>query len=216
MDRACTPFSSPDFFPTHLLTGYAKGLAYAALITLGLIFAMSQLISTNFVEPVAKPLPTIQPIDMTDKKVVTQQEYQAPPSPQDIPPPLERTETIRKVETINTVPTITPPVTETGNNPAIVSREPVPVYKATPRYPSTAIRRGIEGYVVVEFTISKTGAVRDVRVVAGYDSAGNPTNVFNRSAQAAAERFKYQPQVEDGHPVERYGVRNRITYKLAQ
>ncbi|WP_226642153.1 energy transducer TonB [Microbulbifer variabilis] len=216
MDRACTPFSSPDFFPTHLLTGYAKGLVYAALITLGLIFAMSQLISTNFVEPVAKSLPTIQPIDITDKKVVTQQKYEAPPIPQDVPPPLERTEVTRDVDTITITPTIAPPVAETGDNPVIVSREPVPVYKPAPRYPSVAMRRGLEGYVVVEFTITKTGAVRDARVVGGFDSTGNPTNVFNRSALAAAERFKYQPQVEDGQPIERFGVRNRITYKLAQ
>ncbi|WHI51621.1 TonB family protein [Microbulbifer sp. MLAF003] len=216
MDRACPPISSPEFLLTYQLSGYAKGLAYAALITLGLIFLMSQLISTNFVEPVAKPLPTIQPIDITEKKVVTVKEYQAPPSPQDIPPPIQRTEVIRDVEIIDTIPTVAPPVAETGGNPVIVSREPLPVYKPAPRYPSVAMRRGMEGYVVVEFTITKTGAVRDAQVVGGFDSAGKPTNVFNRSALAAAERFKYQPQMEDGQPVERYGVRNRITYKLAQ
>ncbi|WP_444920258.1 TonB family protein [Microbulbifer sp. CnH-101-G] len=216
MDRACTPFSSPVFFPTHLLTGYAKGLAYAALTTLGLIFAMSQLISTNFVEPVTKPLPTIQPIDMTDKKVVTQQKYEAPPTPQDVPPPLEPSREVKEVEVINTSTTVAPPAVTNDGVFDLVSRDPLPVYKPAPRYPTTAMRRGIEGYVVVEFTITKTGAVRDARVVGGFDSTGNPTNVFNRSALAAAERFKYQPQVEDGQPIERYGVRNRITYKLAQ
>ncbi|GAB2874388.1 TonB family protein [Microbulbifer echini] len=216
MDRACTPISSPEFFPTHLLSSYAKGLAYAALTTLGLIFLMSQLISTRFEEPLAKPLPTIQPIDITEKKVVTMKEYEAPVSPQEVPPTLQPPREKEDVKVINTNTTVTPPVVINEGIFDLVSRDPLPVYKPAPRYPSAALRRGIEGYVIVEFVITKTGAVRNVRVVAGYDSAGNATSVFNRSALAAAERFKYQPQVEDGQPVERYGVRNRIAYKLAQ
>jgi len=216
MDRACPPISSPELFPSHLFTGYARSLAYAALITLGLIFLMSQLIASDFVEPTAKPLVPIKPVHMTKKEVVTIKEYQAPPAPQEIPTPIQLTKVDKKVDVLDSTIVIAPPVVATGGTQVLPSRDPLPIYKPTPRYPSAAMRRGMEGYVVVEFTVTKTGAVRDARVVGGYDNTGKPTSVFNRSALAAAERFKYQPMLEDGTPVERYGVRNRITYKLAE
>lgn len=213
MDRAYPPIASTVFFPPQLLAGYAKGFAFAALMTLGLIFLMSRLIASDFEAPVVDDLPSIQPIHIEDKKVVTEK-TEPPVKPQT--PPLQPS--VKLVEAqptkVGTTITIGAPVPNVDTT-LTVSRDPVPVYKPLPRYPNVAARRGIEGYVVVEFTVTKTGAVRDARVVGGYDSTGNPTRVFNRSALAAAERFKYQPQMADGKPVERYGVRNRITYKMA-
>ncbi|WP_444943003.1 TonB family protein [Microbulbifer sp. ZKSA006] len=214
MDRACQSISNPIFFPPHLLAGYAKGLGYAAATTAGLLFLMSQLVATDIEEPAVQSLAPIKPIHMP-KQVIITENYEAPAPPQKvIEQPTMRTEETEvvpvKIDVVIGTPT---PVTATGVQ---ISRDPPPVYKAKPRYPNAALRRGIEGYVVVEFTVTKTGAVRDARVVGGYDSKGNPTNVFNRSAIAAAERFKYRPQMEDGQAVERYGVRNRISYKLAE
>ncbi|WP_299944294.1 energy transducer TonB [uncultured Microbulbifer sp.] len=213
MDRAYPPIASTVFFPPQLLAGYAKGFAFAALMTLGLIFLMSRLIASDFEAPVVDDLPSIQPVHIEDKKVVTEK-TEPPVKPQT--PPLQSTTTPVEITPteVGTAITIRAPV-PSSDTTLTVTRDPVPVYKPLPRYPNAAARRGIEGYVVVEFTVTKTGAVRDARVVGGFDSAGNPTRVFNRSALAAAERFKYQPQMADGEPVERYGVRNRITYKMA-
>ncbi|MCO1333377.1 energy transducer TonB [Microbulbifer sp. OS29] len=216
MDRACQSISNPIFFPPHLLASYAKGLGYAALTTVGLIFLMSQLVATDFVEPTAEPLASIKPIHITEKKVFTTKEFEAPPEPQEIPPPPQPTAANKDVTILDSQILIHPPVISGEGGPMAATRDPLPVYKPAPRYPSAALRRGIEGYVIVEFTVTKTGAVRDARVVGGFDSEGNPTNVFNRSSLAAAERFKYRPQMKDGQPVERYGVRNRISYKLAE
>ncbi|MCX2782206.1 energy transducer TonB [Microbulbifer thermotolerans] len=185
----------------------------AAVATTLLVVAMSRLIATDFSEPPAEEYSPIKSVHMPEMKVTTIREE--PPQPPQ-PVPSQPTFDPPAVDpTIPKIPTVmAPPTVSNEANQIVVSRDPVPVFKPSPRYPSAALRKGIEGYVVVEFTITKTGSVKDVRVVAGYDSAGNPTNVFNRSAIAAAARFKYQPQLRDGVPVEQYGVRNRIRYKL--
>ncbi|WNZ55992.1 TonB family protein [Microbulbifer sp. MKSA007] len=214
MDRACQSIPNSVFFPQHLLAGYVKGLGYAAVTTVGLLFLMSQLVATDIEEPAVELLPQIKSVHMP-KKVIVTENYEAPTPPQTvIEQPNMRVEQTEVLPVKLNIQIGSPtPVSETGMK---VSQDPLPVYKAAPRYPSAALRRGIEGYVVVEFTVTKTGAVRDARVVGGYDSNGNPTRVFDRSAIAAAERFKYRPQMEAGQPVERYGVRNRISYKIAE
>ena len=41
--------------------------------------------------------------------------------------------------------------------------EYLPIVKVAPVYPRRALQRGIEGFVIVEFTVTKQGAVRDLR-----------------------------------------------------
>ena len=70
--------------------------------------------------------------------------------------------------------------------------EYLPIVKVAPVYPSRALSRGLEGYVIVEFTVMSTGAVRDVSVVESTSS------LFERAATTAALKFKYKPRVIDG------------------
>ena len=70
--------------------------------------------------------------------------------------------------------------------------------------------RGIEGYVVLEFIVTKTGAVRDPFVV-----EAKPPGIFDRAAISAALKFKYKPKVVNGEPIDVAGVRNRITFELS-
>ncbi|MFC6633283.1 energy transducer TonB [Microbulbifer taiwanensis] len=215
MDRAYSPLSNPLVFSLKQLVHIGRNLAFAGAATLLLIFAMSRLIATDYSEPKVDEFIPIKPIHLPDLKP-TVELSEPPEKPQDPPPQI----VVRKIDPVvepgKTTVVMSPPVPGDGGlDPAVVSRDPLPIIKPAPRYPSAALRRGLEGYVVVEFTITKNGSVRDVHAVAGYDSAGNPTEVFNRSAVAAAARFKYQPQLEDGVPVERHGVRNRIRYRMA-
>ena len=87
----------------------------------------------------------------------------------------------------------------------------VPLVRVNPEYPIRAAQRGIEGWVEVEFTISPTGNVTDVAVVGYY-----PSSVFNSAAQRAIRRWKYNPKIENGKPVERPGVIVRLTFQLTQ
>ncbi len=88
--------------------------------------------------------------------------------------------------------------------------EYLPIVKIQPRYPNWALSRGIEGYVIVEFTVTANGSVRDPVIV-----EQEPENVFNNAAIKAVLKFKYKPRVIDGEPVEVSGVRNKITFKIA-
>jgi protein TonB len=85
----------------------------------------------------------------------------------------------------------------------------LPIVKVAPVYPRRAVDRGIEGYVIVEFTVTKTGAVRDPRVV-----ECEPSTIFNKAALDAALKFKYKPRIVNGEAIEVHGVLNKITFKL--
>ena len=88
--------------------------------------------------------------------------------------------------------------------------EYLPIVKVAPVYPSRALSRGLEGYVIVEFTVTQAGAVKDVFVVESTSS------LFERAAVEAANKFKYKPRVIDGVAVEVPGVRNKITFEITQ
>ncbi|NVK54527.1 MAG: energy transducer TonB [Alteromonadaceae bacterium] len=87
--------------------------------------------------------------------------------------------------------------------------EYLPIVKVAPVYPRRALQRGIEGFVIVEFTVNKLGAVKDVYVV-----EANPEGIFEQAAMDAAMKFKYKPRVVNGEPTEVSGVQNRITFQI--
>jgi protein TonB len=88
-------------------------------------------------------------------------------------------------------------------------RDVVPLVRIEPRYPMSAKQRGIEGWVELMFTITRAGTVADIRV-----TASQPGTIFNRSAVQAVSKWKYNPKVVDGNPVNRPGVRQRIKFQL--
>lgn len=87
--------------------------------------------------------------------------------------------------------------------------EYLPIVKVAPTYPRRAAQKGIEGYVVVEFTVSKLGTVINPVVI-----EADPANIFNRAALTAAKKFKYKPKIENGKAIEVTGVRNIIRFEL--
>jgi protein TonB len=100
-----------------------------------------------------------------------------------------------------------------GGGPSMVGAptdgDEVPLVRIQPIYPMRAEERGIEGWVELEFTITAVGSVKDPKVVAYH-----PSTVFNQAAMRAIRRWKYNPKVEDGQPVENPGVRVRLTFEL--
>jgi len=85
----------------------------------------------------------------------------------------------------------------------------LPIVKVAPIYPRRAQSRGIEGFVIVEFVVTKNGSVRDAKVV-----AAKPADIFDRAAVAATLKFKYKPRVVDGVAMEVAGVQNKITFEI--
>lgn len=194
---------------------YLRGGGLAVLATALLLFAMSQLIANDYVVAPDDPLPQIQEVHIPEM-VIVNEEMQVIDPPSAPPPPVTVTETDPSTpEPAITTVLPAPPTTHEGPGSIAMSSDPVPVYRPRARYPAAALRRGLEGHVLVEFTITSNGSVRDPRIVGGYDSAGNPTGVFDSAALAAVSGYKFRPQLADGKPVERRGVHNRITFRLA-
>ncbi len=87
----------------------------------------------------------------------------------------------------------------------------VPLVRVPPQYPERAAQRGIEGRVLVEFTITKSGSVKDAKVV-----AAEPSDIFNAAAVKSVMQWKYNPKVENGKPVEQRGQRTSVVFRLDQ
>ena len=87
----------------------------------------------------------------------------------------------------------------------------LPIVKVAPIYPPRALERGIEGYVILEFTVTATGSVEDARAIE-YE----PSSIFNRAAVNAALRFKYKPRVVNGVAIEVQGVLHKLTFRIIE
>lgn len=81
------------------------------------------------------------------------------------------------------------------------------VRRVAPEYPQTALDNMIAGWVEMEFTVAKDGTVRDVKVV-----ESEPRRTFDAAAVAAMRRYRYEPVIRNGEPVEvRARLRMRFT-----
>ena len=89
--------------------------------------------------------------------------------------------------------------------------EMLPLVNIQPTYPTRAAQRGIEGWAQVAFTVTETGGVRDVVVV-----DAEPAGMFDQSSIRAAERFRFQPRVVNGQPVEVPNVQCVFRYHLEE
>lgn len=85
----------------------------------------------------------------------------------------------------------------------------LPIIKVEPAYPRRAQEQGIEGYVVLSFTVTPTGAVTDPIVI-----ESRPQGVFDEAASRAVLRFKYKPRIENGKPVAVVNVQHVITFAI--
>ena len=90
-----------------------------------------------------------------------------------------------------------------------VDEEAMPVFRIPPIYPQRAAKRGIEGWVEIEFTITALGTVKNARVI-----AASPEGIFDQAALRAISRWKFKPKIVDERAVERHGVRQRINFQL--
>jgi len=77
------------------------------------------------------------------------------------------------------------------------------VKQKAPKYPRAAERRGIEGFVILEYTISADGGVQTPVVV-----EATPAGVFDQAAIKAVTGWKYEPAAADT-----LAVQTKLTFK---
>jgi protein TonB len=90
-------------------------------------------------------------------------------------------------------------------------RAEMPLVRVEPVYPPRALTQRLEGWTVVEFTITTAGTTKDVRAV-----ESQPPGVFDAASVKAVQSWKYNPKVEGGNPIERRGVRILLSFKVSR
>jgi protein TonB len=90
----------------------------------------------------------------------------------------------------------------------LADRDPLPLVRVEPQYPAAAARSGLEGWVQVRFTISIAGSVKDAAVIKSSNA------VFERAALTAVNKWKYQPQMANGKPVESPDVKVVVRFRM--
>ena len=188
--------------------------ALGALVTITLLWVMQYLIVTG-VQAFSEER-TFRFVDFVrvqrDERVETRDDLvERPPQPQ-APPPMQPDRQLDDLDAGSTAIAVSAPTVShemnLGRDGFFSDGEYMPIVQVAPRFPPRAAERGLEGYVILEFTVTREGTVRDPVVV---DSSNA---VFDRAALDAVLRFRYRPRVIDGEPVEVPGVRFRITFNL--
>lgn len=198
-------------------------LALAAATTFGLLFIMHTLIEMDKREPKEEDDTKIADIFMSDDSIETKYDVVKPKKmddpeepPPEMPEPEFDTPDINPDALNMTAPKVGNDIKGAGIGGLSADGEYLPIVKVAPRYPQRALSRGYEGWVIIEYTVTTNGSVRDAFVVDGWNSTTEkPTTWFNRAALKAAEKYKYKPRVIEGTPVEVPGVQTKITFKLA-
>jgi protein TonB len=189
----------------------------AAAITLGLFWVMQRLIGTTGELDESGTSSVVEFVRLkrdTEPEVKKRELPKRKPPEQPPPPPdidfarnLNPDDAVGEIALVIDFGLELADATNFGSGGA--DRDAVPLVRVEPQYPMRAEQRGIEGWVEMMFTITAAGTVKDVVV-----TASHPGTVFDRAATRAVQKWKYSPKVEDGVPVERRGIRQRLKFQL--
>jgi protein TonB len=192
------------------------GALLAIPVAGGLFFIMQYLIASA--DPKIDDTKTrkLADIHMPEREIETNVKEQKPEKvddPEEPPPDLDTPDLDMdmNVEVVNTAPQAQVDVAISSSGMSASDGEYLPIVKVAPIYPRRAQTRGITGYCIVEYTVTKSGSIRDPQAV-----DCQPSGVFERASVKAAEKFKYKPRVVDGEAIEVAGVQNKFTYELEQ
>jgi TonB family protein len=79
-----------------------------------------------------------------------------------------------------------------------------------PQFPVSARTKSLSGWVDVQFMVNTDGSVSNLNVV-----GAEPVGVFEQPATDAVRRWRYQPILRDGHPINQR-ARVRVRFALEQ
>ena len=195
-----------DFFAAQNFKKISVIFTGSASLTLIIFYLMQALIAVGDVELNEKGI-RIADVTMPDRDLELLMDIERPeeeePPPETMPPEFDMTP---PADLDNATPR--PKFDFKGRKSGVFADGSyVPIFKVPPIYPRRAQERGIEGCVMLEFAVTKVGAVRDPVVLWSI-----PSGIFDRAAMRSALKFKYKPQIRDGEAIEVTGVLNQITF----
>ena len=195
-----------DFFALQNFKKISVIFTGSAVLTLIIFYLMQALIAVGDVELNEKGI-RIADVTMPERDLELLMDIERPeeeePPPETMPPEFDMTP---PADLDNATPR--PKFDFKGRKSGVFADGSyVPIFKVPPIYPRRAQERGIEGCVMLEFAVTKVGAVRDPVVLWSI-----PSGIFDRAAMRSALKFKYKPQIRDGEAIEVKGVLNQITF----
>ncbi len=196
----------------HSRKTYNKNLMIAATgaFILHLVFGIALRGCDAQASSVAPPRPT---------KFVEVEIYEPPPPPEEPPPPKRRI--IKDVKIVtkkeHAIPKVDPKLIETEEIVEMVAPRPKDMnikvveserasgdthpakllHKQIPKYPRIARKMGIEGTVVLQIIVDKTGNPRSVEL---QQSSGS--EILDEAAVRAGKKCKFIPALNNGDPTE--------------
>lgn len=196
------------------LTRIVFGALLALPVAGGLFFLMQYLIATANPDIDEEERTRLADIVMPERDIDTNVEQKKPDKiedPEEPPPDLDTPDMDADVDTnaVNTAPRSSVEINIASSGMGSGDGEYLPIVKVAPIYPRRAQTRGITGYCIVEYTVTRNGSIRDPQPV-----DCSPSGVFESASVKAAEKFKYKPRVVDGEPIEVAGVQNKFTFEL--
>jgi TonB family protein len=159
--------------------------------------ALLQLAARSITPAVTAPA-VVAPAVVTTPPAASSPPAQQPTAVQPTPPP---------AAAATATPPASAPSASTDGNAVVSANSLRPVRRVAPDYPQQALQNLVSGWVELEFTVAKDGSVRDVTVL---DS--EPGRTFDAAAVAALRRYRYEPVLLDGVPVEQ---RARLRMRFA-
>jgi len=201
---------------TRLVIGVILGLA----VTLSLFWVMQYLIATadrSLNEDKAGTLLDFVRVKRDETIQRRQLKPEKPPPPEAAPPqpPTPKLDDLNpnaEKISISAVPVETDIKMTGGFSLGVGEGDYLPIVKVEPIYPSRALSRGIEGYCVVQYTVTPLGTTKDPKVIESQCTS----SLFYRTSLRATLKFKYKPRIIDGQAVEVPGVRNKFTYEITE
>lgn len=175
--------------------------ALAIAIVFGLLLLMQFLIDADLDEPDEDRRPQIANIWQETEEIedqVKEREIEEIDEPEQPPPeiPRQSIELEANVDSVSLAAAVVATDLDISLGGGFSDGDIIPLVAIQPTYPRRAAERGIEGYVVVSFTITTAGTTRDIEV------EESSSSLFDSAAKRAAERLKYKPRIIDGTPVE--------------
>lgn len=197
-----------------MIPRYFVSFNFAALITFFLFYAMQMLIANDDI--ILMPSVDRKVVILTEARKIVEDDFKVVmPVKQDV----EETPEIEFTRQVSKGKNLTPAV-NLGTKEKDIFQKPTdinfskgegaeqPIVRVAPQYPSGPLSNGIEGYVIVEFTVTAQGNTADVIAVESSHRG------FERNAIRAVEKFKYKPRVIDGVAIQVLDLKTRITFTL--
>jgi protein TonB len=201
-----------------MIPRYTTAIVLGFLVTLGVLFTMHILIATpkskldesgtrHFVDFVRVPHEEV--LQRKDRRPDKPTQPDAPP-PEVIQPRVDAVDPTQVSVGVPIAPVQVDMDLSVGGIGLVASDgDYQPLVKIAPVYPMIARDRGIEGYCLVEYTVTAAGTTKDVVVI-----ESEPKGIFDKVSIEAALKFKYLPRVVNGEPIEVRGVQNIFRFNL--